>query len=174
MQLSHLDQDALPWPSSTAELAPSEQFVVWSFRRWVLGLKQNTGDHWNFVWNEFARQLGSQDGRDALSGFAGLIKTIQCHARRRICYHQPCCGSLGADEVSLVCFVAACQSGQRRLARSLAEWLVTGEGIGDMLEAGFRLAEGMRRHGLILPERCGESRPIPQDTFAPKLTAQLH
>ncbi len=148
--------------------------MVWSFRRWVLGLKQNTGDHWNFVWNEFARQLGSKDGRDALTGFAGLIKTIQCHARRRICHHQPCCAYLGADEVSLVCFVAACQSGERRLARSLAEWLVTGDGIGDMLEAGFRLAAGMRRHGLILPERYGDTTPPHQEFGAPELTARLH
>lgn len=157
-----------------AELNSSEQFVVWSFRRWVLGLKQNTGDHWNFVWNEFSRQLGNQDGRDALSGFAGLIKTIQCNARRRVCYHQPCCACLGADEVSLVCFVAACQHGQRRLARSLAEWLVTGEGIGDMLEAGCRLAEGMRRHGLVLPERCGDAVQAQQRESQPKIAAQLH
>ena len=174
MSLSQAGQNELPWPTSTGELEPAEQFIVWSFRRWILGLKQNTGDHWNLVWDEFARQLGPMDARNALSGFAGLVKAMQCNARRRICYHQPCCPYLGADEVSVVCFVSACQNRQHRLAQSLAEWLVKADGTGDMLESGCRLAEGMRRHGLLLPERCGGTTPPLQEMDRPQAAARLH
>ncbi len=163
-----------PWPTSMNELDPSERLVVWSFRRWVLGLKQNTAAHWDFVWNEFARQLGSQDGREALSGFACMVKALQCNARRRIHYHQPCCPGLGADEVSIVCFVAACQNGQLGLARALAQWLVKPDGSDEMITAATRLAEGMQSHGLVFPERCGAPAMPHTTEFVPQAAAALH
>lgn len=141
------------WPTSMSELVPSEQLIVWAFRRWVLGLLENRSEHWSFVWNEFARQFGSREGKEALSGFAALLKGLQCYARRTVHHHQPCCPLLGADEVSVVCFVAACQSNQLPLARALAEWLVEPDGVGELLAAGTRLARVMRRHALKLPER---------------------
>ena len=174
MQFSLPKSNGRNWPTSTTELDPSEQFIVWSFRRWVLGLKQNTGDHWNMVWNEFARQLGSDDGRDALSGFALIIKALQCYARRRITYHQPCCPYLGADEVSLVCFIAACQNGETRLSRSLAEWLVKAEGAGEMMEAGHRLADAMRQHGLLFPPRIKTPAAAQRAPETPQPLAMLH
>lgn len=174
MPLPHPGQNQLPLPTSTAELAPAERFIVWAFRRWVLGLKQNTGDHWTLVWNEFARQLGDRDGRDALCGFAGLVKAMQCHARRRISYHQPCCPFLGADEVSIVCFVAACQNEHPQLSRSLAEWLVKADGADEMLEAGTRLSAGMHRHALLLPQRSGTSGTPPAMMETHARAAALH
>lgn len=156
MSLSPAFRQETPWPTSMAELAPAERFIVWCFRRWVLGLRENNGEHWSFVWNEFARQFGAKDGKEALSGFAGLIKGLQCYARRAIQHHQPCCPCLGADEVSLICFVAACQNRQPHLALSLAEGMVQPEGAGELLEAGIRLAEVMRQYALNLPERTGK------------------
>ncbi|MFQ5784533.1 MAG: hypothetical protein ACE5H8_06885 [Alphaproteobacteria bacterium] len=136
-----------------AELDPAERLIVWAFRRWVLGLLENKGGYWSCVWNEFARQFGARDGKEALSSFATLIKGLQCYARRTIHHHHPCCPCLGADEVSLICFVAACQNRRPQLARSLAEWMVHPDGAGELLEAGIRLAQAMRRHALNLPER---------------------
>jgi len=139
------------------ELDPSERLIVWSFRRWVLGLRENRGEHWSFVWNEFARQFGAPAGKEALSGFAALIKGLQCHARRMVHHHQPCCPCLGADEASVMCLVAACQSRQLARARALAEWLVEPDGVGELLQAGTRLAHIMRQHALIFPERAGHA-----------------
>ncbi len=136
-----------------AELDPSERMIVRAFRRWVLGLQQNDGGHWTLVWNDFARQFGASDGKQALSAFASLVKGLQCYARRAIRHHRPCCACLGADEVSLLCLVAACQHGRPGLARGLAEWLVRPEGAGELLQAGTRLAQVMRRHALNLPRR---------------------
>lgn len=174
MSFPQTNHTNLHQPTSTSELDPAERFIVWSFRRWVQGLRQNTADHWNFVWNEFARQLGSEDGHNALSGFAGMVKTMQCNARRRICYHQPCCPYLGADEVSIVCFVAACQRGHLQLARSHAEWLIKSEGMEEMIEAGSRLANGMRQHGLVFPERCSMAPKLPPKVDVPLTAAMFH
>ena len=64
------------------ELDPPARLVVWAFRRWILGLRQNSGLHWSLVWNEFAGRLGTHDGRVAMSGFTEMMQHFQRHARR--------------------------------------------------------------------------------------------
>ena len=59
MRATIIPANRAPWPTSMSELDPSERLIVWAFRRWVLGLRQNNGEHWAFVWNEFARQFGA-------------------------------------------------------------------------------------------------------------------
>lgn len=156
MSLSPAFRHGTPWPTSMAELAPAERFVVWCFRRWVLGLRENNSGHWSLVWNEFARQLGACDGKAALSDFANLVRGLQCYARRTIHHHQPCCPCLGADEARIISLVAACQNGRTHLARALVEWMVEPDGAGELFEAAIRLAQVMRRHALNLPERTGK------------------
>ena len=97
-------------------------------------VQHNDGGYWSQVWNEFARQFGAKDGKEALSGFAGMVKGLQCHARRAVRHHRPCCPCL-------------------------AEWLVQPEGAGELLQSGSRLAQVMRRHALHLPERAAAEPP---------------
>lgn len=141
------------WPTSMMELEVSERLIVWAFRRWVQGLRRNDGTQWAMVGKEFGRQFNGPDGTAALAGFARLIDGLQHGARRTVRLHQACCPCLAADEVSLVCFVAACQRPAAPLARVRAESLVHTDGVGDLLQAGSRLAGLMRRHGLVLPQR---------------------
>lgn len=135
------------------ELDPAEFLLVWALRRWALGLRENAGGHLTMVIQEFARQLDSAESDKALAGFAALMRGLQEHARRRICHHQPCCPCLGADEVWLVCLVGACQRGELCRARALAEWMVRGDGVGDLLDAGVRLGRAMGHHDLRIPCR---------------------
>jgi len=141
------------WPTSMMELDVSERLIVWAFRLWVQGLRRNDGTQWALVVKEFGRLFKGSDGTAALAGFARLIDGLRHSARRTVRLHQACCPCLTADEVSLVCFVAACQRPAASLARVRAESLVRAEGVGDMLQAGSRLAGFMRRHGLLLPQR---------------------
>ena len=151
--LTFKTSDVGPWPTSTTELDASEQLIVWAFRRWALGLRRNDSTHWSLVWNEFARQFGVADGKEAMSAFAGLVRGLLAHARRTMRHHEPCCASLGADEVALVAFVSACQHRDPHRARRLAEWLARRDGAGELLEAGIRLGRVMRRRGRMLPVR---------------------
>jgi hypothetical protein len=150
--------NAAAMPTSMRDLDPPERLIVWTFRRWALGLRQNNAEHWSFVWFEFTKQFGARGGREALSEFACLIKGLQCYTRRALQHHQPCCPCLAADEVALVALVAACQSRQANRARALAEWLVLPDGAGELLAAATRLARVMGRHALTLPIR---SNPAP-------------
>jgi hypothetical protein len=159
MTVSPQDPTAAFWPTSMQELEDAERFLVWSFRRWALGLARNDGGQWSLVWNGFARRFGSRDGRAALGGLATLMGALGEHARRAVRHHQPCCPCLGADEAWLVSFVGACQRGERSRARLLAEWMVAGAGVGDLLAAGLRLAAALDAHAMALPARGRDGRP---------------
>lgn len=145
---------AVPWPTTVAELEPAERFIVWSFRRWVLGWAQGNAEHWSLVWAEFTRQFGDQAGKDATAAFAGVIDVLRWRARRAIHHHQPCCPCLAADEVCILVLVAAAQHDHATLARAVSRWLVTPEAVPSLADAGTRLAQCMREHGLALPDRA--------------------
>lgn len=153
-----IDTGTRLWPTETRELDAAERFIVRSFRRWILGLRQNDGGHWSLVWNEFSRHFGEADGKAALSGFARLVRGLQCHARRNIAYHQPCCRCLCADEICIVNMIAACQRRRLSHAHALAEWMVCSDGIGDLIDSASQVAYFMENHGLAFSDR---SRPAP-------------
>ena len=142
-----------PLPAAMAELTEAEHLIAWALRHWVLGLRSGTSRTWTLVWNEFARRLGAADGKAALSALLRLIAALQEHAHRPLHVHRPCCPCLDADEFSLVALVAACQKGRWPLARTRAEWLADGNGVGDLLEAGDALGRALARHAPRLPER---------------------
>ncbi len=157
MQPMAQDEFETGWPELMAELVHGEQFLVWSFRRWVLGLTENDGSHWNVVWREFEVRMGQPDGPAALANLAKLIRALQMHARRQIQHHHPCCPCLGTDEACLVTLIAACQHGEATFARALAGDMVESSGLSAMVEAVERLAYLMRRNALSLPLRSSIS-----------------
>lgn len=147
-----------PFPARFDELTEGERLIVGNFRRWIAGHADGNPNHWLVVWNDFAGQLGAADGKAALGGLEALVRVIWAHARRSVRYHRPCCAMLGPDEWRVVSLVATCQSGEWPAARLLAEWLVGDEGIGDLLGAGSRLAQALRKCGHDLPLRRAEAR----------------
>lgn len=155
-----------PWPTAMAELDHAEQLVIWSFRRWITGFRDNQGCHWALVWREFERQFGEADGREALSALASLVAGLRGHARRRISHHQPCCPCIGPDEVTLICLIAACQHRRPRLARSVAQWLVTADGSGEVIGCGVRLGRVLRNHSLTMPWRITAGKEALTDQAA--------
>jgi hypothetical protein len=144
-------------PTSTLDLNPTEILIVWSFRRWASGLRQNDGAHWKLIWAEFGRLFGPRDLNKALTEFITIMRMIQAHARRPMRHHQPCCPCLAPDEVMLLCLVGACQSGQTYLAQRLANWMVKPEGVTKLVQAGENLSDHMTEHALRLPVR---TKPI--------------
>ncbi len=142
-----------PFPKSMCELSEGEHLIVWSFRRWIAGHADRNANHWLLVWNNLARKLGTEAGRDALGGLEAVVRAIWNNARRQVRYHRPCCAILGPDEYRVVALIGACQAGEWSAARLLAEWLVGDNGVGDLLGAGSRLARAMKKSGHDLPVR---------------------
>ncbi len=55
--------------------------------------------------------------------------------------------------MSFLGFIGAYQRADWMLSRHKAEWLVRADGIGDLLEAGSRLAAVLAEHGLMVRDR---------------------
>jgi hypothetical protein len=124
---------------TTTDLADGERFLVGSLRRWALGLTDNNGEHWRFVWHDFQNRMGARDGKSALASFAGMVAALQVHARRPLRHHHPCCPCVGADELRIVVLVAACQRRDMELAERLAAWMIEAHGTCRVLRGGWRL-----------------------------------
>ena len=148
-------------PESFGELCEGERLIIWAARRWLLGLHENSAEHWDLVWNAFAGQFGARDGKAALSGLALLLRERLHTGRRPLHCHRPCCGLLSADEMCVVGLIGACQRGDWPMARALGEWMARPEGMGGLIEAGSRLAAVLHRHALELPKRSGAQTPEP-------------
>lgn len=141
-------------PRHMADLEPGEHLLLWGFRRWLSGLVDNAPAHWRIVEREFTDRLGVEHGRRSLVGLVRMIALMQSHAARSIVYHRPCCPCIGDDEVAILAFLAACQLGDWPGARQRAASLVEEAGIGDLLQAGARLARLLGDRGARLPLRA--------------------
>ncbi|HEX6956680.1 MAG TPA: hypothetical protein VF194_01730 [Ferrovibrio sp.] len=145
------------WPTTTGELTEGERLVVWAFRRWVSG-----PEHLPMLAREFDRQFLRQEARPALFALDAALTGLSRHARRSIVYHQPCCACVGADEVCLVCIVAAQQAGATTAARAMAGWLVLPSGLDAFLTPLNAFGERLASSGHDLPYRVGQrNRPVP-------------
>lgn len=150
-------------PRRLADLEPGEYLLLWGFRHWLCGLADDAPAHWRMVEREFTDRFGVSHGRRSLVGLVRMIALMQGHAARSIVYHRPCCPCVGEDEAIILAFVAACQLGDWPGARVRAASLVEETGLGDLLQAGARLAKLMGDRGAQLPLRAtaspGEPRP---------------
>jgi hypothetical protein len=149
----------------TADLEPGEHLLLWGFRHWLCGLIDDAPAHWRMVEREFTDRFGIDHGRRSLVGLVRMIALMQGHAARSIVYHRPCCPCVGADEAIILAFVAACQLGDWPGARVRAASLVDEAGVGDLLQAGARLAKLMGDRGAELPLRAAPETEAAQPTL---------
>ena len=133
--------------SGLTGLNEGEQLIIWSARRWIVGLGGNAPHLWSQVWNSFARHFGATDGKRALRGLSMNMKLIYLHGRRKFRYYPPCCQSLTSDELGYLAFLAVCQKKDWMLARSHANSLLFEEGAEGFLVAGRDLSLVLSRHG---------------------------
>jgi hypothetical protein len=152
-------------PQRMTDLEPGEHVLLWGLRHWLCGLADDAPAHWRMVEREFTERFGIEHGRRALLGLVRLIALMQGHAARAIVYHRPCCPCVGADEALILAFVAACQLGDWPGARARAAALVDETGVGDLLQAGARLAKLMGDRGVRLPLRPAEAAEGPRPTL---------
>lgn len=144
-------------------LTAAEELLVWSFRRWAIGFRDNSVNQWALVWREFRGAFGAEAAEPALAAFAALFKQLMIHGRRAIHHHQPCCPCLGGDEAWLLDFVAACQQGRGLRAQELAEAIIEADDTGDLLQAGSALAAHL--HGRSLTIRHQPADPPERPTI---------
>lgn len=146
-------QESQTVPHRMQEATETERLLIWSYRRWVLGMRTHEEGHWMRVWRELNCCFGKETARTILSGLQGIISGIGNHARRSVRIHPPCCGFICPDEMSVVTLVAACQRRNYPTARRIAEWLVRDEGMSGLLEGAGRIASALNANRRYLPDR---------------------
>jgi len=149
----------VPWPVLKSELAPGERLLLDVFRRWLMGIREGHGAHWAILWNELNSALGPADAKAGLTEMTGIMRELGENGRRAIRFHPACCPDLGADETWLIALIGACQTGDLKRARLLAEWMVQADGVGDMVGSACSLACVLQAHALMLPTRPDLARP---------------
>ena len=79
-------------PSLLKEISESERLLVWSYRRWIAGMRSREEAHWKLVWREVNCIFDADSARSILGGLQSIIAGIGLHARRTLRLHPPCCG----------------------------------------------------------------------------------
>jgi hypothetical protein len=140
-------------PGRLTELSESERLLVWSYRRWIVGMRTREEIHWTLVWREVSCIFGEDSVRSVLGGLQSIIAGIGLHARRRLRLHPPCCGYICTDEFLIIALIGACQRRDYRTARGIAEWLVREDGMSGVLEGAGRIATALSEYDFYLPDR---------------------
>jgi hypothetical protein len=164
----HHDSDALFEPDHAAAYNDVETLVLWSFRRWVLGVRHGTPEQWDTVMRSLQRRCGEAAGREATAALAEMIEELRRTARRVITHHQPCCSAIADDEAVLLVLLGACQRGDILLAPTAAQMLSGALHADAVTLAAMRFAEALHERGLMLPYR-----DLPGATTAPA-AASIH
>ncbi len=135
------------------DLSAPEQLLICTYRRWIVGMRTNNEAQWNLAWSDLAECMGSRTTQSILSGLQSIILGIGTYARRPARLHPPCCGFVGADEISFITLIGACQRREHKLSRRIAEWMVTRNGTANMLEGAGRIANALAEREIYLPDR---------------------
>lgn len=145
------------WPTLVADLHPSENLIVWSYRSWAMAIQAGGDQRWRMLRYEYRRQFGVGAGEGALDRFSVMMRQIGGHARAPMQYHMPCCPCLGEQEVGVMSLVAACQAREWALARRIASCLVDIDAVGSVIAAASGVADLMGRYLAPLPLRLGRN-----------------
>ncbi|MGP6089594.1 hypothetical protein [Antarctobacter jejuensis] len=122
------------------DLPPVEAEAVLYLRLWCDSVETKQQ-----VWNDFARTLGTGDGRRALESFESLCELCARHGRRPLMRHQVTCKCLGADESCFATLIGYASEGAREDAMLMAMTLVRPDMAGVLAGLAEEVALALRR-----------------------------
>ena len=140
-------------PTRMGELTEPEGLLIRSYRWWVAGMRLNDDKYWGVAWKSLSAAIADQCTKEVLGGLQSVIAGICSSARRPTRLHPPCCCFVCPDELQIVHLIGACQRRNHSLARSTAEWMVSGDGMANLIDGGRRIAAVLTRKALVLPDR---------------------
>ncbi|EWY39480.1 hypothetical protein N825_06430 [Skermanella stibiiresistens SB22] len=143
-----------------------ETLAVWTFRRWVLGVRHQAPEQWDTVWRGLRRRCGERAAREASAAMAEMIEALRRTSRRTITHHQPCCPCVGDDEALLLVLLGACQRNESALAWTAARTLSGTVDPRSLVLGAMRFADAFAERGLTLPPRdLPDGATVPEGTM---------
>ena len=122
----------------------AEWLVGTGFRCWLAGY--DTGDIacWESGWNEYARALGPERARRAVTELACWVRAVRALASRKIEYAPVGCPRFRADECLAISLIAASQHQRCPAMRACALALTGSDAIDPVLNAANAFADALQ------------------------------
>ena len=132
---------------------PAEKLVITGFRCWMAGYELGDIECWEIAWTEYAKILGPQNARSALSELQYWVRTLRQVTTREITCFPYCCKNICKDECMALSLISAHQRQDRSAARAAAHYI---SGLNDcaslqeLVDAGSSFAAALANAGQIL------------------------
>ena len=115
------------------------------FRCWLAGYDTGNIACWENGWNEYARALGPEQARRAVTELACWVRAVRASASRKIEYAPVGCPGFCADECLAISLIAASQHHRCPAMRACALALTGSDSIDPVLEAANAFADALHQ-----------------------------
>lgn len=143
-------------------LEPVERLVLVGFRCWYAGYETGDLNFWEMAWNEYARELGPKAARPVVAELSKWVRAVRGAACRDIGYMPFNCTDCSRDEACALSLIAACQYGDKCLAKVKAYDLLENGIVDPVIETAGQYAGAMIQAGQILSPRSLSFNHIPE------------
>ena len=134
----------------------TERLVGIGFRCWINGYQNTDIGCWEHGWNVFARELGPERARTAITELAGWIRSICSNAEREIAVCAVDRDRFCKDECIAVSMIAACQHNACPALEACALALLGADLIEPVLETSTRFARTLQSAEIHLADSAIE------------------
>ena len=133
-----------PVPHTLAGERGAERLIGLGFRYWVAGYKSGDIDRWEEAWRIYAKALGPNAARTAVSELSAWVRAVSAAARREIEVCSGDCAGFCRDECLAVSMIAACQHNTCPAMRACAFALIESSLIDEVVHHAQSCAVTMR------------------------------
>jgi hypothetical protein len=129
---------------SVAPRTGAEWLVGMGFRCWLAGYDTGDISCWENGWNAYARALGTERAKRAVTELACWVRAVRATASRRIEYSPVGCPGFCADECMAISLIAASQHHRCPAMRACALALTGSDLVDPVLDAANVFADVMQ------------------------------
>jgi hypothetical protein len=129
--------------SRVSQPSGAEWLVGMGFRCWLAGYETGDIACWENGWNQYARALGPERARRAVTELACWVRTVRASASRKIEYAPFGCPGFCADECLAISLIAASQHHRCPAMRACALALTGSDSVDPVLEAANAFADAL-------------------------------
>ena len=130
-----------------------ERLVGIGFRCWFAGYDTCDVDCWETGWNYYARELGVQRAKDAVTELACWVRSVRDAACRKIAYYPFGCAGFAPDECVAISMVAASQHAQCPALRACAFALIGSSDVDGVVDSAQEFASVLADTGHVLSDQ---------------------
>jgi hypothetical protein len=126
---------------SVAPRSGAEWLVGMGFRCWLAGYDTGDISCWENGWNAYARALGTERAKRAVTELACWVRAVRATASRKIEYSPVGCPGFCADECMAISLIAASQHHRCPAMRACALALTGSDLVDPVLDAANVFAD---------------------------------